>query len=133
MAPRIYALGDLAGAVRDLRVALQIMKKLMVRGPENAFAGGTETGLCRRPRFFRYFASCQQCFEIDALEFLASVNYEDLRHARMSPHALAQDHHAGTITGRVKCEVHGEDATRKSIGQKGSPGASQHVHSRRAN
>src|SRR6516164_6956877 len=109
MVARIHALGDLAGALHDLRVALQIMKKPLVRSSENAFADGTEAGFCGRPRFFRNFASCQQCFEIDAVELFASVNYEDLRQARMSPHALAQDHHAGTITGRVKCEVHSED------------------------
>src|SRR5208283_4248052 len=78
MIPRIYTLGDQAVTTGRLRVALKVVKKLLVGGPENALAGGAKARFCRRPRFLGNFTACQERFEIGAFKLLAAVHHQNL-------------------------------------------------------
>ena len=66
--PRINTLGDQTVTTGRLRVALKIVKKLLIGGPENALAGGAKARFCRRPRFLGNFTACEEGFEIGALK-----------------------------------------------------------------
>src|SRR5437899_10997236 len=112
---RIDRLSHLADVARNLGIPSEIMNEARVRDSEEALADRSESRLGRRPSLFRAFVTGQQSFEIDAVKLAPSIQHDDLRQSPVTAHAFSQNHHAGTITGRVEGQVECEDAPAEGI------------------
>src|SRR6202162_886497 len=97
------------------------MNEARVRDPEEALAHRAESRLGRRPSLFRAFVTGQQSFEIDAVKLAPPIQDDDLRQSPVTAHAFSQNHHAGTITGRVEGHVEREDAPAEGVDQESHP------------
>src|SRR5271157_2607628 len=120
---RIHEFGDLPDVSHDLGVSPQVVHELGVAHLENALANGPEPWLRRWSYLFGALVIGQQCLEISAFELFPSINHHDLWKSLVSAHALTQDHHARTITGRIEGEIDRGHAPAVSVDEQGHPRA----------
>src|SRR5262245_1546238 len=121
----IDGLGDLPHLRGKLRIASQIMNELGVGRAEEPFTDGPKPGLGWWPRLLRALEAREQRVEIQAVELLAAIDDKALRKTAMAADALPQDHHAGTVAGRIKREKERQQPAGEGIGQEGIPGTPQ--------
>src|SRR6266705_1255518 len=118
----IDGFGDLTHLRGELRIASQIMNELGVGRAEEPFTDGPKPGLAWWPSLLRALEAREQRIEIQAVELLAAIDDEALGKAAVAADALPQDHHAGTVAGRIKCQKERQQPAGEGIGHEGIPG-----------
>lgn len=118
---RVVALRDLPDVTPDLGVAAQIVKELRVGGAEKPFANRTKPGFGGRPRFLGALIFGQECFEIRALELGTAVDNDNLWKTIVPRDTIPQNHHAGSVTRLIECQVKRETPSGKRIGEDRHP------------
>src|SRR2546427_7387834 len=121
----IDGFGDLTHLRGELRIASQIMNELGVGRAEEPFTDGPKSGLAWWPSLLRALEAREQRVEIQAFELLAAIDDEALRKAAVAADALPQDHHAGTVAGRIKRQKERQEPAGAGIGHEGIPGTPQ--------
>ena len=95
----------------DLCVPSQKRNKLRTGCSKQSLANRSEAGLGRRPALLRTLIARQKCLEIDALEFLPSIDHKYPWQSLMAPNAFAKNHHARSIARRIEREKDGQHTT----------------------
>src|SRR5713226_117400 len=118
---RVNRFGDLAHVLHDLGIACQIVNKGSVGRVEEPLDNRSKSRLGLRAGSLAAFVAGEQRFKVNALKLRPPINDYQFWETVVAMNALTQRHHTGSVARFIKGEIHCQEPSGKSIGEKCRP------------